>query len=95
MEKERRSSFDRLRKTFKMIDFIKKIVSFIVEEGTLFDVKEEITDALTTYIILVPETEMGKLIGKGGKVINAIRVLSRLKASGEQKRILVKIEQII
>lgn len=76
-----------------MIDFIKKIVSFIVEEGILFDVKEEEADNLTIYTIFVPELEMGKLIGKGGKVINAIRVLSRLKASSEQKRILVKIEK--
>lgn len=76
-----------------MIDFIKKIVSFIVEEGTPFDVKEESADGLTIYTIFIPELEMGKLIGKGGKVINAIRVLSRLKASSEQKRILVKIEK--
>lgn len=76
-----------------MIDFIKKIVSFIVDEGTEFAVKEEQAEGLVIYTIFVPELEMGKLIGKGGKVINAIRILSRLKASSEQKRVLIKIEK--
>jgi len=76
-----------------MKDFLKKIVLSIVSEGVVFDIKEENSDDLKIYTILAPNEEVGKLIGKSGKVINSIRTLCRLKALKTQERVLVKIGQ--
>lgn len=75
-----------------MKDFLEKLVSYIVPEGALFKIEENLSDNLTTYTILTAEEEIGKIIGKEGKVISAIRTLCRIKASREQKRILIKVE---
>jgi len=77
-----------------MKEFLEKLVSYIASEGILYEIKEELSDGLTTYTILVPEEEIGKIIGKEGKVISAIRTLCRLKATKEQKRILIKVDRI-
>lgn len=77
-----------------MKDFIEKLVSYIVSEGVNFEIKEEPGEGLTTYVILVPEAEIGKIIGKGGKVINALRTICRLKAGREQQRILLKVDKL-
>ena len=77
-----------------MKEFLEKLVSYIASEGVLYEIKEELSDGLTTYTILVPEEEIGKIIGKEGKVISATRTLCRLKATKEQKRILIKVDRI-
>jgi len=77
-----------------MIDFLKKIVSLIVEDQEKLQIVEKPENNLVVYTILVPETEIGKVIGKKGKVINAIRTLARLKAFKEGKRVLVKIDKL-
>lgn len=75
-------------------EFIDQIVSYIVDENVPFEIKEEPAEDLTIYTIFVPEQEMGKLIGKGGKVISSIRTLCRLKAIKNQKRVLIKVDKI-
>lgn len=75
--------------------FIEQIVSYIIDENTSFEVKEEPSEDLTVYTILVPEPEMGKLIGKGGKVVSSIRTLCRLKAVKNQERVLVKVDKLL
>ncbi|MGB9637522.1 MAG: KH domain-containing protein [Microgenomates group bacterium] len=75
-----------------MQDFLKKIVSSIVENPEKIEIVYSNNDNLSVYTILVPESEVGKIIGKGGKVINAIRCLAKLKALKEQTRVLVKVE---
>jgi len=75
-----------------MQDFLKKIVSSIVENPEEIEIASEKNNNVSVYTILVPDTEVGKIIGKGGKVINAIRCLAKLKALKDQERVLVKVE---
>jgi len=77
-----------------MKDFLEKLVSYIISEGATFEIKEEVFEGLVTYTILVSEEEIGKIIGKEGRVISAIRTLYRLKAAKEQKRVLIKVDRI-
>ncbi len=77
-----------------MKDFLEKLVSYIVTEGVSFQVEEELSEGLIIYKILVPEEEIGKIIGKEGKVISAIRTLCRIKAAKEQKRVLIRVDKI-
>lgn len=75
-----------------MKDFLKKIVCSVVDEEELVEIKEEITNGLTTYTIVVSPDEVGRIIGKNGKVISALRTLARLRASKNQERVLIKVE---
>jgi predicted RNA-binding protein YlqC (UPF0109 family) len=75
-----------------MQDFLKKIVSSIVENPEEIEIASEKNNNVSVYTILVPDTEVGKIIGKGGKVINAIRCLAKLKALKDQERVLIKVE---
>lgn len=77
-----------------MKEFIQYLVSLILSEDINFEIKEELSEEITIYTIFVPKEEMGKIIGKEGKVISAIRTLSRLKAAKEQKKILIKAEEL-
>lgn len=75
-----------------MKNFLNKVVSFIVDSPEKAQIEEKVEDGLKIYTILVPEEEVGKIIGKGGKVINAIRSLARVKALKKQERVLIKVE---
>lgn len=78
-----------------MKDFLKKIVSAILENSENFEIKEEEENGIASFTILVPEIEVGKIIGKEGRTINAIRCLSRLKASQNQQRVQVKVDKLV
>lgn len=75
-----------------MKDFLKKIVSAIVENPDQMEIVSVESNGAILFTILVPETEVGKVIGKEGKVITAIRCLARLKAIKNQEKVLVKVE---
>lgn len=75
-----------------MKDFLNKIVSAIVEDPGSFEIKVEEKEGETDYTILAPEGEVGKIIGKEGKVITAIRCLARLKAIRNQQKVFIKVE---
>jgi len=73
-----------------MIDFIKFIVSTIVDQPDSLTIDETIDDTDTHIITLtVDPDDMGKVIGKGGKIISAIRELVKVKAIKQGKRVRV------
>ncbi len=75
-----------------MKEFLQKIVSVMVDNPETVEIRESIENDVSLYTIVVPGEEVGRIIGKGGKVILAIRTLCRLKAMRENKRVLVKVE---
>lgn len=75
-----------------MIEFLTKIVSAIVDDPQKIKIDLEEGNGLFIYKITVPESEVGKVIGKEGKVISAIRSLARLKALKNQQKVLIKVE---
>ncbi len=54
----------------------------------------EDTDAFINITILVNETDMGKVIGRSGKVINAVRTLTYAASKTEGKKIDIEVEHI-
>lgn len=74
-----------------MKDFLQKIVSVIVSDPKTIEIQEEDQDGIRLYRIMVPEEEIGRLIGKEGKVIKAIRSLCHLKMAKSGEKILIKV----
>jgi len=71
--------------------FIEYLVGLIIDEGTKVEVIETEEEGVRVYRIIVPIEQTGRIIGKGGKVVNALRTLIRLKAIKNQERVLIKI----
>lgn len=71
-----------------MKELILFIVKSIVDEPDEVIIKEEETEFNYTNIILtVGENDMGKVIGKSGKIIKALRILLRVLAIKQGKKI--------
>ena len=63
-----------------MKDTLLNIVSAIVDNPDKVEIKEEEVEGVTNFIITVAPEDMGKIIGKGGKVIRAIRSVMKIPA---------------
>lgn len=75
----------------KLIQFI---VSSIVDKPQAVKISETIDDNLATFTLSVSPEDMGKIIGREGKVIKAIRVLLRTRATREGKRAQLLLEEV-
>jgi len=70
---------------------MKELVSFIVE--SLVDYPEEVQvvevrgNTSTVIELAVADSDMGRIIGKGGRVINSIRMLTDVLAVKQGKRV--------
>lgn len=74
-----------------MKDTLQFIVSSIVDKTETVRVNEQETDDITNLIITVDKEDMGKIIGKEGKVIRSIRNIMKIKAIKNNKRINISI----
>ncbi|EKD65283.1 MAG: hypothetical protein ACD_50C00142G0006 [uncultured bacterium] len=63
------------------------ILSAIVESPDKVDVNQQEEDGMINFTIKVADNDMGKVIGKNGKVIRAIRNVVKIIAIKENKRI--------
>lgn len=63
-----------------MKDFVLKIVTSLVDSPDEVGVEETQDDMGTLLKLQVAETDMGRVIGKSGRVIKAIRDLVRVKS---------------
>jgi len=74
-----------------MKDLLIEIIKSIVDRPEAVQVEENESNGLTTLMVTVDKDDMGKVIGKGGKIIKAIRNIMRIKAIKEQKRIMINL----
>jgi len=58
-----------------MKEAIEKIINALVDEKDAVEVSEEANDRATIIKVRVAESDMGKLIGREGRTIKAIRSL--------------------
>ena len=70
------------------------ILTNIVENPDQIAVKQSSDDTgLITLNVIVAQEDMGKVIGKGGKVINAIRQIIKILAIKQGKRINISLNE--
>jgi predicted RNA-binding protein YlqC (UPF0109 family) len=69
-----------------MKDLIEYIATQLVEDQSQVSVKEYEDSGRVRIELKVAKDDMGRVIGKGGRVANSIRVLLRVAAARESKR---------
>lgn len=66
-----------------MKEAVEKIISALVDDKEAVEISEETTDRATIVKLRVAESDMGRLIGREGRTIKAIRSL--LFAAGQKQ----------
>ena len=76
-----------------LVEFSELIVKKLVKEPDLVKVQEFSSDDDTTIEILVSEADMGRVIGKKGKIATSIKTLIQAKAYNDGiKKVRVNID---
>lgn len=76
-----------------MKDTLHFIVSSIVDNPDAVAIDEHEEDGIVIFTITVDPTDMGKVIGKEGKVIRSIRNIMKIKAMKFDKRIKISLAE--
>ncbi len=76
-----------------MKDTLTYIISSIVEKPEAVEVKEEEQDGVLNFTIIVDKEDMGRVIGKQGKVIKSIRNVMRIPAIKNNKKIYISLSE--
>jgi predicted RNA-binding protein YlqC (UPF0109 family) len=75
-----------------MRDAIEMIVKSLVDESEKVDVREiEQRNGSTLIEVRVAQSDVGKIIGKQGKTIRALRSLARIVGAKKNRRYLLEI----
>lgn len=69
------------------------IVSSIVENPKKVKIKEEEQNGIVNFTITVDKNDMGKIIGKNGRVIKAIRNVMKIPAIKLGKKIYISLSE--
>ena len=78
-----------------MKDLLTYLVTSIVEQPEAVKVEETSTpEGFVNLQITVAPEDMGMVIGKGGRIIRALRNLVRVKAIKEGKRVNVELTEV-
>jgi predicted RNA-binding protein YlqC (UPF0109 family) len=74
-----------------MTELLEFLVKALVEEPGAVVVEELEEDGDLVYEISVAEGDLGRVIGKGGRVANAIRTIAKAAAVRIDRRVIVDI----
>jgi len=74
-----------------MKDLIEVIVKELVEDNEEVSIEEVENDGEVNITIFVAEEDKGRVIGRGGNIINSIRTIARSAAIKENVKVNIKI----
>jgi predicted RNA-binding protein YlqC (UPF0109 family) len=74
-----------------MTELLEFLVKALVEDPSAVVVEELEEDGDLVYEITVAEEDLGRVIGKGGRVANAIRTIAKAAAVRLDRRVIVDI----
>jgi hypothetical protein len=72
---------------------IEYIAKSLVDEPSAVEVNEFRRGSTVSLVLRVNKADMGRVIGKSGRVANAIRALLKVAAARENKRVSLDIEE--
>lgn len=73
-----------------MEDFLKTIITNIVDNKEAIEIKRVDGEKTTVFEVKVAEGDMGKVIGKQGRLAKSIRTVMKAVASKEHKKVSVE-----
>ena len=73
-----------------MKELLEIVIKGLVDAPEQGEINEIPEDKETVYEIKVAETDMGKVIGKQGRIAKSIRTVMKAIASKDKKRIVIK-----
>ncbi len=76
-----------------MKDLVQVLAQSLVDHPEQVIVTETETETEIVYQLTVAEEDMGKVIGKGGRIAKAIRTLVKASAFNTDKKVMVEIGQ--
>jgi uncharacterized protein len=74
-----------------MTELLEFVVKALVEDPEAVEVEELEEDGDLVYEISVADGDLGRVIGKGGRVANAIRTIAKAAAVRIDRRVIVDI----
>lgn len=78
-----------------MKDLLKFITKSIVNNPDQVKINEEKEEGFVNLKLSVAQEDMGKIIGKRGKIIKAIRTLLKIPAIKQNVRVNVELEEAV
>lgn len=75
-----------------MKNLLEFILIHIVQYPDQVVVEETLSDELDSYTITVHPEDVGRVIGKGGNIIQSIRAIARVRAIKEGRRIRIDLK---
>lgn len=76
-----------------MKDTLSYILISLVDNPDAVEVEETDDNGITNFTVKVAKEDMGRIIGKEGKVIRSIRNVMKVKAIKENKRINISLSE--
>lgn len=73
------------------LSFLQYVLSSIVEDKDALHIEGKIDELGVLLTVSVSDRDMGKLIGKSGQTVKALRTLLRILGGNSEKRINLKI----
>jgi len=75
-----------------MKELVEVLAKSLVDDSTAVEVREIEGDKALIVELKVADTDMGKVIGKQGKIAKAIRALARARGNKIGRKVIVEIE---
>ncbi len=76
-----------------MKDILQYIIKAIVDNPDKVDVAEDENEGVLNLNVTLAKEDMGKVIGKNGKVIKSIRNVMKIPAIKENKKIFINLSE--
>lgn len=74
-------------------DLVEYLVNSLVEDKEKVSITETIEDEKKVITVKVADEEMGRIIGKDGRIIRAIREIIRAYAAKNKDKVVISIEE--
>ena len=76
-----------------MLELVKYVVEQFAEHKDEIEYQVNETEKATEIVVLLEESDMGKVIGKQGKIAKALRTLVRCASAKEGKKYNIEIKE--